>query len=381
MASKFYEYDVFISYAVADRIDIITDLVEKLEEAGIKVWYAGRKLTAGRGVQETIKEGLAKSRHGVVVLSHNYFAGDWPKRELHALWGQEDGQERRILPVWHNITEDEIRRYDRFLADNWGIPTDKGTDFVVRKLVHAMKKESAEPTQVPVTAPRQAKAGISKVLFASPLLMLILALVYYFFIRDVPPSDLIRTNIEERISNLQEEILNNHLAEINMRDGKAVTIEEIKAWYERYNGLKSQYRNEYYLNTGYSKLSHKKNVQAALDMDLEALGPYNYYGFANPNIYAIDEKPSPHTLDVKYIFINTQPVQFEIRNEEKPDDVNYVVTVSYDNPVRYLSVDLIYSKRSDWMKKRATTFCGFLPEETYRFSKTGDNWSFVGLDQ
>lgn len=380
MASKFYEYDVFISYAVEDRI-AVNELVEKLKDAGVTVWYAGQQLTAGRDVEETIKEGLVKSRHGIVLLSHNYFAKNWPQRELHALWGRENDQERRLFPVWHKISEEEIKLYDPFVARTWGIPTDEGMDLVVRKLLRAMREESAEPINVPVTAPRQAKASISKVLFASPLLMLILALVYYFFIRDVPPSDLIRANIEERISNLQEEILNDHLAEINTRDGKAVTIEEIKAWYERYNGLKSQYRNEYYLNTGYSKLSHKKNVQAALDMDLEALGPYNYYGFVNPNIYAIDEKPSPHTLDVKYIFINTQPVQFEIRNEEKPDDVNYVVTVSYSNPIRYLSVDLVYSKRSDWMKKRTTTFCGFLPEETYRFSKTGDSWSFVGLEQ
>ncbi|MGK7391848.1 MAG: toll/interleukin-1 receptor domain-containing protein [Candidatus Cyclobacteriaceae bacterium M2_1C_046] len=149
MVSDQYEYDVFISYAIEDKISVVNELVHKLEESGIKVWYASQKLRVGYGVQETIKEGLNRSRHGILILSHNFFAKEWPKKELHVWWSREDALERKILPVWHNITEDEIKSYDPLLANTYGLDTLKGVDHVVRKLINSIivkpQQENSEP--------------------------------------------------------------------------------------------------------------------------------------------------------------------------------------------------------------------------------------------
>lgn len=378
MISKVYEYDVFISYAVEDKIDIITDLVEKLKEAGVKVWYAGQQLIAGHDVEEMIRDGLAKSRHGIVVLSHNYFAKDWPRRELHALWGRENSKERKIFPVWHKITKEEIELYDPLLGRNWGITTEKGVDFVVKKLVETINHSRNEPFTIIKKEP--GKISLRKIFIITLITLIASVLVYYFLIWDVPSNKLINNNIEQRITTLQNQIDNQHTGEMNRRNGSAATIEQVQAYFERYNGLKSQFRNIYSLNTGYADISHKKNVASAIGMDPETLDPHNSYGFKSPAIFVIDEKPSPHTMDVKYIFLNSKPVTYKIVHEEKPDDFSYVVSVAYTNPIRYLAVDLIYSKRSDWMKQKETALTGLLPLEKYHFTKKGNDWVFAGLD-
>lgn len=138
MADLPYKYDIFISYAVEDKADIVNELVEKLSECGIKVWYASHKLKAGRGVRETIKEGLNNSRHAVVILSHNYFAKEWPKKELQILWAYEKNPERKIIPVWHNISEKEIFQYDPFLFNKFAICSSKGVDTLIRKIIYSL---------------------------------------------------------------------------------------------------------------------------------------------------------------------------------------------------------------------------------------------------
>lgn len=141
MAVENYEYDVFISYAVEDKIGIVNELVQRLEEYGIKVWYASHRLRVGRGVSETIREGLNKSRHGIVILSHNYLSKAWPKKEYHVLWGLVDGKLRRILPVWYNISEEEVKCFDPLLCDRYGLNINKGLDNIVRELVENLREK------------------------------------------------------------------------------------------------------------------------------------------------------------------------------------------------------------------------------------------------
>ncbi|GAA5037796.1 hypothetical protein GCM10011506_36050 [Marivirga lumbricoides] len=377
MTSKKYEYDVFISYAVEDKISIVNELVEKLEESGIKVWYASKRLSVGRGVNETIKEGLNKSRHGIVVLSHNYFAKAWPQKELHVLWALENNEERRILPLWHNISESEIKSHDPMLADNYGISTTKGVDFVVRKLVQAMNQDYEKPV---VSVERRTNVKRPQLVLFVAILLSLLFSFYYFFNRDKPSPQLIKTNIEQRLSAIQGKVMNEHLAEMDNKKGHAATIAQVKSYIQHYNDLKAQYRNEYSFYTGFVNLDYKKNVEPALGINIEYLTPYNYYGFDNPNIFLIDNSIDAHSINTKCIFINSQLVSFQIIDQQRINSFMYTVTVEYKNNIRYLSIDLTFSKQTDWIKRRKTTFIGTLPKETYQFKKEGDTWFFAGLD-
>ncbi|GAA0891978.1 hypothetical protein GCM10009122_16570 [Fulvivirga kasyanovii] len=372
MPSHNYEYDVFISHAVSDQFDIVMPLVAKLEEAGIKVWYSKHRLIAGTRLDETIREGLIKSKHGVLVITLNYLGREWPQREFHALWAKE---EARIFPVWHNITEKDIEKYDSQLAKYTALNTQKGLEYVVDRLVKEIKKEQKGQSS-PLPKPASAKIYTSTFGF---LLFSAIA-IWFFLIRDLPSDTQINTSIKDRIQTFQAGMMTDHQEEMQNRDGEATTLATIDNFYDRYNKIKAHYRNEYFFGTGYSKFNFKKNVEPAVDKNLDLLTPENAYGFEQPHIYLINHKPSPHTLDVKYIFINTLPADYQIVDENKVDDYTYLVEVVYKNHIRYLSVALTYSKRSDWMKRRETVLLGFLPTETYKFKKEEDKWVFAGLE-
>lgn len=197
MASDQYKYDVFISYAIEDKISIVNELVQKLEECGVRVWYASQKLRVGYGVQETIKEGLNRSRHGILILSHNFFAKEWPKKELHVLWAKESGFERKLLPVWHAIDEDEIRKHDFLLANSYGLETNKGVDYVVRKLVSEIREKDVQHEK----SPKKAIPAINQKFIIGAIAFVIMAalIAYFFFINDVPSDPFIRSTQDDRI--------------------------------------------------------------------------------------------------------------------------------------------------------------------------------------
>jgi len=131
-----YEYDFFISHASEDK-DVAEPLVQKLEETGARVWYDSIVLTLGDSLRERIDEGLANSRYGIVILSPSFFAKNWPPRELNGLVTREDDGRKVVLPIWHNISADEMRRYSPILADRLAAMTSSGLDSVVGDIVRA----------------------------------------------------------------------------------------------------------------------------------------------------------------------------------------------------------------------------------------------------
>lgn len=110
-------YDFFICHASEDKESIVNDLVEALEMRGKEVWYDKFVLHVGMSLRSSIDEGLASSRFGVVILSKHFFGKQWPERELNGLFSLEDGAEPKVLPVWHEVSKDEVARHSPMLAD------------------------------------------------------------------------------------------------------------------------------------------------------------------------------------------------------------------------------------------------------------------------
>jgi len=117
-------WDVFISHACEDKDAIAKPLATALEEKGLTVWFDEQALTLGDSLREKIDEGLRCSRFGVVILSHNFFAKTWPKRELDGLVVREDQGNKVVLPVWHNVSHDEVATYSPSLAGKLAVSTD-----------------------------------------------------------------------------------------------------------------------------------------------------------------------------------------------------------------------------------------------------------------
>lgn len=71
------EYDVFISHASEDKDDIVRPMANALVSEGLTVWYDEFELRIGDSLRRKIDRGLAKSRVGLVVLSHAFIAKGW----------------------------------------------------------------------------------------------------------------------------------------------------------------------------------------------------------------------------------------------------------------------------------------------------------------
>lgn len=111
------EFDVFISHASEDKEAIVRDLAHALRDSGLSVWYDEFELKIGDSLRRKIDKGLAKSRFGIVVLSQAFFGKGWPNYELDGLVTRSVTGEQVLLPIWHNISKEEVIGYSPSLAD------------------------------------------------------------------------------------------------------------------------------------------------------------------------------------------------------------------------------------------------------------------------
>jgi len=131
------QWDVFISHASEDK-DFVRPLAEALHETRLSVWYDEFELRVGDSLRRKIDEGLSQSRYGIVVVSHSFFAKNWPQQELDGLMSKEIAGTKVILPVWHRISLEEVRHYSPMLSGLVAAKSDQGIETVVRTLREAM---------------------------------------------------------------------------------------------------------------------------------------------------------------------------------------------------------------------------------------------------
>lgn len=141
-------WDVFISHATEDKEPFVRQLAESLQDAGLKIWYDRFALKVGDSLRRSIDEGLALSRFGVVVLSPFFFAKKWPQLELDGLVAREIIGRKVILPIWHNIDANEVRKFSPILADRLAVNSSAGLKFVVEELLSAIAGADSKEVSV-----------------------------------------------------------------------------------------------------------------------------------------------------------------------------------------------------------------------------------------
>ena len=118
------EFEVFISHATEDKDDVVRPLAHALDERDIDVWYDEFELQVGDSLRRKIDQGIARSRFGIVVLSKSFFAKNWPQYELDGLVAQDMNDDRkRLLPIWHAITKEELLKQSPSLVDRVALNT------------------------------------------------------------------------------------------------------------------------------------------------------------------------------------------------------------------------------------------------------------------
>jgi hypothetical protein len=140
--SKKYDFDVFICHASEDKADLVEQLAKELAARGVKVWYDAFALKLGDSLRRKIDEGLSKSKFGLVILSPAFFKKQWPQRELDGLTEKEmRAGEKVILPIWHNVSHDDVLEFSPPLADKLAGQT-KDFSKLVDDIVDAVRAAS-----------------------------------------------------------------------------------------------------------------------------------------------------------------------------------------------------------------------------------------------
>ncbi|WP_250393214.1 toll/interleukin-1 receptor domain-containing protein [Escherichia coli] len=110
-------HDVFISHASEDKDDFVRSLANSLISHGLNVWYDEMTLRIGDSLRQKIDKGLANSRVGLVVLSPAFISKGWTNYELDGIVTRAISGEQILLPIWHNITKQEVIDFSPSLAD------------------------------------------------------------------------------------------------------------------------------------------------------------------------------------------------------------------------------------------------------------------------
>jgi hypothetical protein len=110
-------WDVFVSHASEDKNDVARPLADALIGRGLKVWLDERQLRIGDSLRQSIDHGLSRSTFGVVILSRAFLSKGWTNYELDGMVSKTIAGKQRMLPVWHEITKDEVLEYSPTLVD------------------------------------------------------------------------------------------------------------------------------------------------------------------------------------------------------------------------------------------------------------------------
>ena len=139
--------DVFISHASEDKDAVAKELADRLIAEGVSVWYDEYAIRLGDDIFHMIDEGLVNSRFGVIIFSPNFFAAKktWTKREYSGLVAGEDvDKEKRILPIWHEITREKLYEKSPMIANRAALLTSKMTIAEMAKKI-AERVRDGEP--------------------------------------------------------------------------------------------------------------------------------------------------------------------------------------------------------------------------------------------
>lgn len=122
--------DCFLCHAWDDRQGAAKELHDRLEAAGVKVWFSEKDLGLGVPMMRAIDKGLAASKIGLVLVTPALLAR-LPKegvadKELSTLL-----QGNRLVPIVHGTTYTALRDVSPMLASRSGLDTSEDSMEVV----------------------------------------------------------------------------------------------------------------------------------------------------------------------------------------------------------------------------------------------------------
>lgn len=140
--NEYMKWDVFISHASEDKENFVQPFAEILSSYGVQVWFDKFTLKVGDSLTRSIDSGLINSRYGIVVLSKAFINKGWTDYELRSLLNREVGYNKVILPIWHEISKEDILNFSPYLADKFALSTsDLDINDVAMKIIEVVRPD------------------------------------------------------------------------------------------------------------------------------------------------------------------------------------------------------------------------------------------------
>ena len=124
---------LFLSHASEDKPAFVNELAQRLREIH-EVWYDEYSLKIGDSIFESISRGLRTCDYDVVLLSQNFFSKKWTRAELDGLFALERAMHKIILPVWLEVSYEDVLNFSPILADRKAALASDGLESVVHAL-------------------------------------------------------------------------------------------------------------------------------------------------------------------------------------------------------------------------------------------------------
>lgn len=122
------EFDVFLSHSSLDKDIFVSELSEKLSNKGLKVFEDVKVFKIGQSQTDMMNMGILNSRFVVIFLSKNFIESGWSQYEFKSFLNREINEKRVIiLPIWHDVSVDEVRQYNPYIVDKYAFNTSKQT--------------------------------------------------------------------------------------------------------------------------------------------------------------------------------------------------------------------------------------------------------------
>lgn len=138
------QYDVFISHASEDKEEVVRPLAIALQNKGVRVWYDEFEMKIGDSLRRKIDQGLVNSRFGIVVISRSFIKKGWTNYELDGIMTKAISGQQVLLPIWHDITKQEVIDYSPSLADKVARSTGQQTVQEIAEEIAEMVLPSVE---------------------------------------------------------------------------------------------------------------------------------------------------------------------------------------------------------------------------------------------
>lgn len=139
----------FLSHDSRDKDLIVKPIIHGLTKLACPVWYDEYSLQIGDSLRESIEKGIKETNKCILILTPNFLNNPgWTKIEFNSVFTKDLLRNNRsILPIWYNVTKEQVYEYSPMLLDTfaliWPEPNDK--DFenkknqIINKLYNSVK--------------------------------------------------------------------------------------------------------------------------------------------------------------------------------------------------------------------------------------------------